>query len=492
MMGRAQGDNEEEAMHETTTEWLTGRIPSEKPVRFQWRRKAWSMAPWIIAAPLGKTERKLPKVNSTSYLNGLRGVACLIVFNYHVAILWNPMQKKTLGKVPLFNVGLAGHGATMVFFVLSGFVLSYSPLSKISSGGNDSALLTSLWSSIIRRGFRLFTPLVALAFMFAFVTFFTSMYEDSKQLPYAQTDPKTVADFFLNMESYARMVLRLINPFTWKIVQPATLEQAWTLPFEYRGSLIVFLLCIVCSRLTSRCRKLFLLAFALFALHYVRWDVFCFTAGMGLAELRFCPLFESQPEALPRSAADVPARPWARLARHVKVRSVRSAVALLTLVPAVVVCAWPESGATLGVEPYASIHATFTPAQYSGNDIDFLYASVGAVGVLASLESLPSFQWLLSTAPFRYLGEISFAFYLMHLLLITTVSAPTFLFLMDVLGWSFQPSYVVVWILAAAGTCITADWFWRAVDETSVRMSRKISDWVIAKPKDTEPAYHAL
>ncbi|KKY36269.1 hypothetical protein UCDDA912_g03713 [Diaporthe ampelina] len=495
MMGRAQGDDDEETIPLTSMEWLTGRTRGEKPARAQLARMAWSMLPWIVTAPLGKTERSLPKVTSTSYLNGLRGVACVVVYNYHVTILWNAPLKGSLGPVPLFNVVLAGHGATMVFFVLSGFVLSYSPLSKISSGPSDavdSALLTSLWSSTIRRGFRLFTPLVALALLLSLVTFFTPVYGPSPGLPWAQADPKTVAAFLRHLGSYAQNVSFLMDPFTWDTVQPTTLEHAWTLPFEYRGSLVVFLLCVACARLTPRCRKLFLVAFAWWALHWIRWDVFCFTAGMFLAELRFRPLFPpaQRSESLPDpTAAAPPRRPWARLARAVPVRPV---VGLLALGPAVLVCAWPDQGAELGIEPFASIHAVFTPGHYGGVNVDFLYASVGAVAVLASLEALPPAQWLLSTAPFRYLGEISFSFYLLHLLLINMLSARTLVFLTETCGWGYGPAFALMWVVTAAGVVIAADLFWRAVDETSVRMSRKISDWLIARPRGAEIAYHAL
>ncbi|KAI7785542.1 hypothetical protein LA080_006963 [Diaporthe eres] len=513
-MGRAQRDHDEEEVPLTSAEWLTGRLRSEKPARIQWAniqwsRMAWSMLPWIITAPLGKTERTLPKVTSTSYLNGLRGVACLIVYNYHVTVLWYPDLKGTLGLVPFANFALAGHGATMIFFVLSGFVLAYSPLSKMSSprGASeavDSALLTSLWSSTIRRGFRLFTPLVGLALLLSVITFFTSVYGPSPGLEWAQVQPKTLGTYFHHLYSYVQMVSFLMDPFTWGTVQPASLEHAWTLPFEYRGSLVVFLLCVAGARLTPRCRKLFLVVFALWALHWIRWDVFCFTAGMFLAELRFRPLFPSssssppttssagpKPEPLPHSSADnlTPRRPWDRLARAFPLRP---AIGLLALVPSVIVCAWPDGGAVLGIEPYATLHAAFTPGHYGGVDVDFLYASVGAVAVLASLEALPPLQWLLSTAPFRYLGEISFSFYLLHLLLINSTSAYTIVFLTHTCGFGYGSAFALMWFVTAGAIVLAADLFWRGVDETSVRLSRKISDWLIARPRDAEIAYHAL
>lgn len=504
-MVRAEGDKDEEAMPLMSVGWLTDKVRRRKPGRIQWARMGWSMLPWIITAPLDKTERALPKVTSTSYLNGFRGLSAVIVYNFHLVSVVNPPLKIAIGRVPFANAVIAGPGATMVFFVLSGFVLSLSSLSKISSysssGGSsdavDSAILTSLWSSLIRRGFRLFTPFVVLGLLLSLITFFTPVYAPSAQLPWADAHPRTLGTFFDHLCSYTRLVMAQMNPFSWSSFQPYTLEHTWTLPFEYRCSLVVFLLCVVCTRLTPRCRKLLLVGFALWALHWVRWDVFCFTAGMFLAELRFQPLFPPFSSSSSSAGPKTKSLPFFSTAeiltsRRLRTIPVRPLIALLALGPAIIVCSFPDDGATIGVEPFRTLHAVFTPAHYPGGDIVFLYASVGAFAVLACLEALPPFQWLLSTAPMRYLGEISFSFYLLHLLLIKALSARTLVFLTDTCGWYHMPAFVATWLVTGAATVLAADLFWRGVDETSVRMSRKISEWLIAKPKDPEIAYHAL
>src|SRR5438094_952495 len=42
-----------------------------------WQRIFWSTVPFCISKPLNKTSRTLPRPSSTTYLNGLRGVACI-------------------------------------------------------------------------------------------------------------------------------------------------------------------------------------------------------------------------------------------------------------------------------------------------------------------------------------------------------------------------------------------------------------------------------
>ena len=124
------------------------------------------------------------------------------------------------------------------------------------------------------------------------------------------------------------------------------------------------------------------------------------------------------------------------------------------------------------------MNAAFTPAQYDGMNIDFLYASVGAVMVLACLEALPTAQWLLSTAPFRYLGEISFSFYLLHLLLIHVMGTRTLVLMTVTCGWGYDSAFALMWFVTVVVVVFASDLFWRGVDETSVRLSRKISDWM--------------
>lgn len=152
------------------------------------------LLPFCIARPLGLTERRLPKTMSTTYLNGIRGLACWIVFNEHMAmdkyrdIVFKPYGAVDNGnkfnhfiQLPFVRALIAGKGMVCVFFVLSGFVLSYSSLRKINDPGRSNKqektgsrddLLTSVSSMTLRRAIRLFGPMLALAFITAFVTYY--------------------------------------------------------------------------------------------------------------------------------------------------------------------------------------------------------------------------------------------------------------------------------------------------------------------------------
>lgn len=81
-------------------------------------------------------------------LDGLRGLGALMVFLYHVDIMVKPFGA---GGPSLFP----GTASVMVFFILSGIVLSLVPFKRMGSGGYD-------WLGYYpRRVVRLCVPLFA-------------------------------------------------------------------------------------------------------------------------------------------------------------------------------------------------------------------------------------------------------------------------------------------------------------------------------------------
>ncbi|KAM5349369.1 hypothetical protein ACJ41O_005874 [Fusarium nematophilum] len=104
-------------------------------------------------------------------LDGLRGIACLIVFNYHFFWPWTPTIMMGYGALPprspephwnwpsLPIICLLHRGRPMVaiFFAISGYVLCRHILRMIHERRVDKAYQT-LASSVFRRVFRLYIP----------------------------------------------------------------------------------------------------------------------------------------------------------------------------------------------------------------------------------------------------------------------------------------------------------------------------------------------
>ncbi|KAH8669125.1 acyltransferase family-domain-containing protein [Xylariales sp. PMI_506] len=442
-----------------TPKWLGSSVQAD---RF------WSMVPWFVAAAFGKTERRLPKVSSTSYMNGIRGIACFIVFNSHISGYYYPelhlpygFDERTynLTQLPIIRIIYGGGGMDCLFFVLSGFVLSYSPLRKIANPTATSSheLLTSLSSSCLRRGIRLFVPVIPLVVITTLVTWYYPAFHPGNWALGEPTFQQHVWRFYAN-------TINLLNPFTWDKFVPQGFDQCWTLALEYRGSLLVYILCVATCRLTTLARKILLLIIAWTGMYYHHWEIYCFVMGMFLSELRYFPLQD-----------DIPA--MAKLTKNIG-PSVKTSFFTALLLVSMVLAGWPHMG-DYGIQPFGAIFA-WTPEEwrYAILDTIFFWGSFGAVGMMTAMENLPAVQWVLNTRPIMYLGEISYAFYLFHWLVFLGPGTLITEWCLVNLGWTLSSAYNLDYILSLIMLITIADYYWRLVDVQCIKLSKNLVDFL--------------
>ncbi|KAG9884437.1 hypothetical protein KCU98_g20324, partial [Aureobasidium melanogenum] len=111
------------------------------------------------------TDERLPKpVHPTAWLDGMRGIAALLVYVYHLSYsthdvdtAWTYDGKQGFLRLPLIRFFYDGHFMVAIFFVLSGYALSYKPVKQIRKQ-EMQPLLEGLASSVFRRWMRLFLP----------------------------------------------------------------------------------------------------------------------------------------------------------------------------------------------------------------------------------------------------------------------------------------------------------------------------------------------
>ncbi|KAH8655875.1 acyltransferase family-domain-containing protein [Xylariales sp. PMI_506] len=432
----------------------------------------WRLLPWCLTVFCGKTSRRLPKVTSTSYLNGIRGIACLVVLSYHIQLWYdhqkgNPYgaepveQNSYIMQLPILRLVYAGRAMVCIFFILSGFVLSFSSLRKMqtllspNSPSSAGDLITGLCSSTLRRFIRLFGPMMVAAFLTSFVIW---LYPDSFSGQWREESTQ-LTDV---MKSVMLRTEPFLNPFTWdNDYRPIGMVHFWTLAAEYRGSMVVFLLCIMVSKMTTVARKLFVSMFALWALYWWRMDICCFTLGVLLAELRHNPLSAD----LPVAVAKIKVPMWLSCGFY-----------WILFVSSLFILSWPDMG-DQGFEPYATM-SSITPDRWKNKDelTSWFYGTVGAFCLLFAVENLPSVQKVLSTGPMIYFGEISFSFYLLHWIGYCSVGEITRQYLQDTLGVSARNAYSAMVSVSLVVLIFAADIYWRTVDENSVRLSKFMVD----------------
>lgn len=99
-----------------------------------------------------------------------------------------------------------GNAAVAIFFVLSGYVLSISPLQKFHNGHLRKAY-TGLVSAVIRRPFRLYIPVIGVSLAFVVIM----------HLPFGLAPivgwPEPESDFFAELQRWFPQTLRVLNPF---------------------------------------------------------------------------------------------------------------------------------------------------------------------------------------------------------------------------------------------------------------------------------------
>lgn len=152
-------------------------------------------------------DSKPEKLHPTSYLDGIRGIAalavCLCHFSYTLFVITlgygqvdtfkegdelpyegyeisKPGDNNRLVQLPFLRLIYSGPPMVAMFFIISGYALSNKPIRQMRSRSYDS-LLSTMSSSIFRRGLRLFLPCFASTFI-VFIMVRLGLYEITRTL----------------------------------------------------------------------------------------------------------------------------------------------------------------------------------------------------------------------------------------------------------------------------------------------------------------------
>ena len=349
-------------------------------------------------------------------LDGLRGLGALTVFLYHVDIMVKPFGA---GGPSLFP----GSASVMVFFILSGIVLSLVPLKHMGNGGYD-------WLGYYpRRVVRLCVPLfaaIALALPAGYVAWrLGSTSRSALAVAYDAGLPTAVHDILMQLDVLFNVSNGLNDLFGAQLVRVDS--PVWSMSWELWFSLTLPL-AIWCI---SRIRRTGLAVVAAFIAVLVSY-------WTGYFPLRLCLMFWLGVMA---------ARQFDKI-KAVKL-SIQAELALLVASVGVIELSlvWHPGGVLEALESTA------------------MNAACLVVVVVAIADGFT--RRALSAAPMVFLGKVSYSLYLTHAIVIGALVA-------------LLPRLGIVDPLAIAAVSLPASMlvsvaFWRIIEVPSMNLSRSLA-----------------
>ncbi|KAJ2905644.1 hypothetical protein MKZ38_004719 [Zalerion maritima] len=440
--------------------------------------------------------------------DGLRGFAAFLVVCHHTSLLLFPWfihdaygmtespDHHLFIQLPIIRLAISGTPHVCTFFVISGYALSYRPLTLVSLG-RHAEFSSNLASSVLRRHSRLFIPACAANLLSALLTTCGAFGNGQDIIPgMAQPfrSPPNAGGFVPQLWNWWYNELHLMNPFAWDVTNPIGGPydpNQWTLPIEFTASLIVFLLLSGTSRLKPWARLTLLSGIAAWAGWKSYFAPVLFVSGMAIAEVRVQTERRNETTGVDSVCLDVPPR------KSLSQRYPRSAkaVALAGFMLSLYLLSMPEwdRGGSNAVG-YSTV-ISYTPAGWQGLMRNFFWPVIGAICGVLVVDSSSWLQGLFTTRLAQYFSRISFALYLVHGPMLYSVARPIAVALSEKLGSTDENgvltsaaqlggiSYGLTVIGTVAVTApvilLLADAGTRLVDEATVRMLKRVYGWFV-------------
>lgn len=380
------------------------------------------------------------------YLDGLRGVAAFIVVISHFVVGFYPTLfdgidsrahvrnsiEVIISKSPL-NIIYSGNLAVCVFFVLSGYVLTY----KFFQRKDQRILISGAFRRYIRIFLPAFTSILVAYFLMVAGLFFNR-----------QASVITRSDIWLdNLWKFKPDLLIAIKQAVFDIFFTSYLPTynivLWTISYEFIGSLLVFVLVAILGNQRFRFIPYLLVIVLLFDSYYG-----AFVLGVILADLYNN---DKKPFALD----------------------------FINRIPGILLLL---AGLFFGSYPIeVDVKGTF----YEQMKLVFLknpaiqYHVLGSFFIMLALLNSRKLQEFFSTKSMVFLGKISFSSYLLHLILMCSMSCYLFIHLHSFLSYHLS---VAISFIMTVPVLLTLSWImYRLIDLNSVKLSHLLYKSIFAK-----------
>ncbi|KAH7134447.1 acyltransferase family-domain-containing protein [Dactylonectria macrodidyma] len=417
-----------------------------------------------------------PQLGPTAYLDGMRGLACLMVFNCHTTqynydtnIGWGSKGAHyDILRLPFVRILYAGTAAVCIFFVISGYALSYKVLKLVRSRKTKdfSATMSSL---IFRRGLRLFLPTTFSTFIIACllrIGVFEWFREHGLNKTYFRKyePPVRLETTSMQLYDWTKAVSSGFQVYSWH--DPTKYDRhLWTISIEYRNSLYLFLMLYGTAHLHTPYRITTLIMIMYTAYRKSHWSFLLFLCGMALVEWDH---HRGAHTANPKSPRSI---------RRVLEATLWNVISFLGLYllgqPSV------ASQSTPGWEYLTSL----VPEWWSGGHIPY-WQIIGSMIFVFACGHSSLWQRFFTSRVAQYFGKISYSLYIVHGTVTFVICLRFNMFARTVTGvegyWGFF-GFFLSYCFATPLTIWCADIFCRAVDIPTVKFAKWFEGKLMSK-----------
>lgn len=371
------------------------------------------------------------------YLDGLRGVAALIVVIHHftIAFFWGTYTaeskyyhyffEKYIALTPL-NLLIAGDFSVHVFFVLSAIVIA-----RKFYKSNDYLELTK---QIFKRYFRLAIP-VSIVIVIVSIFLYFGWFYNSKTADFMGSGA-WLKGFFNLVPNFNDMVSEIISSKVFLQDSNKFNLVFWTLGYELRGSMLVFLVAIVRNKFKYKTLLYTSLVSLFFGTYYLS-----FIFGLIILELMTI-------EKLPKI-------------------NYRKPLGLILIGLTIYLGSNPTSGRWI-YQAWSDFAILFTKETW------MMSHSIAAGLLVLIVVTSEKLKYLLSTKSIVFLGKISFGVYLLHMIIFASLSCYITYRLMD----SDMKYYTIFLVSIIPGIIVTfiAAYYFTMLDTWIVYKLKVITD----------------
>ncbi|KAI0459666.1 acyltransferase family-domain-containing protein [Xylaria acuta] len=464
---------------------ISARTPTSKRrnISCRWLRMPKVLLPSFLHASTAEVEPN--ERRPTAWLDGLRGIAALFVVMHHMSLIWFSWDihngwtswNDHLIQLPIIRLAVSGRANVMVFFVISGYALSLKPLSLIQKD-QCSKMYQALASSIFRRHSRLFIPAIVICAPAPVITYLGGY--GGEGMPGAAIKPMRPPRFesiWRQFGHYIQTIMALSDVYNPGRIAWVYSDSLWTLPIEFRSSLVVFTMLLALSRCTTRARVVITSCVAFYSFWYFRWGELLFIGGMLVVESGLPSQRSARIRGLGVNEASVGFKvrrnrsPWYAPSRSQAFRQLCYIAAFLT---ALFILSMPEQGRGAANSYGFRTLAELIPARFhAAGAADYFWKPVAAIFLVLVIDKSQSLQRIFTTGLAQYLGRVSFALYLVHMLILHSLGYWLGKYFLQLTGsdpnWQYGTGiglavvtvgFVIIWVADLGSRFVDANAVW--------------------------------